>query len=167
MKTGEKAIYGSIVVLFLGSVLVTVFKDTDIKEEGKIPFYSTASNELQQHASQLMKELDCRSCHSIWTVRNPMRSVPAPPLDGLGSLRDEQWFYEYFSAQDPQSIIPSRLKEEYRMPSYAHLAEEDRRTLAAFMSSLKVEDWYLEETRKREYEKLTGKPYPVSEAKQP
>jgi len=27
------------------------------------------------------------------------------------------------------------------------------------MASLKVEDWYLEETKKRAYEKLTGKEY--------
>jgi hypothetical protein len=88
-----------------------------------------------------------------------MQTVPAPALDGIGSLRSEKFFYEYFSAEDPKTILPSRLKEEFQMPSYAHLPEEDRRILAAYMSSLKVEDWYLEETRKREYEKLTGKKY--------
>lgn len=47
------------------------------------------------------------------------------------------------------------------MPSYAHLPEQDRKVLAAYMASLKVKDWYLEETKKAEYEKLTGKDYPA------
>ena len=42
------------------------------------------------------------------------------------------------------------------MPSYAHLPEQERRLLAQYMASLKVEDWYLEATKKAEYEKLTG-----------
>jgi sulfur-oxidizing protein SoxX len=89
-----------------------------------------------------------------------MEFVPAPILDGMGSLHDEAWFFQYFSAPDPQKILPSRLKPEYRMPSYAQLPEHDRRLLAQYMASLKVQDWYLQETRKAEYEKLTGKEYP-------
>jgi sulfur-oxidizing protein SoxX len=42
------------------------------------------------------------------------------------------------------------------MPSYAHLSENERRLLARYMASLRVQDWYLEETRKAEHEKLTG-----------
>ena len=45
------------------------------------------------------------------------------------------------------------------MPSYAQLPESERRLLASYMASLKVKDWYLEETRKAEFEKLTGKEY--------
>ncbi len=86
--------------------------------------------------------------------------VPAPALDGIGSVRDEAWFYAYFSSPDPQAVLPSRLKPEFRMPSYLYLKEQDRRTLAAYMASLRVKDWYLEETKKAEYEKLTGKDYP-------
>jgi len=61
----------------------------------------------------------------------------------------------------PQSAgnIAFRLKLEYRMPSYAQLPENERRLLASYMASLKVQDWYLEETRKAEYVKLTGKEY--------
>jgi len=92
----------------------------------------------------------------LWTVRDLIKAVPAPILDGIGSLHDESWFYQYFSAVNPQSILPSRLKAEYRMPSYAHLSENERRLLARYMASLKVQDWYLEETRKAEHEKLTG-----------
>lgn len=124
-----------------------------------IPFYSTASAELARAGSSLYRRLECKSCHTLWTVRNMFESVPAPALDGIGSLRDEQWFYNYFSAVDPQTILPTRLKPQYRMPSYAQLSEQERRTLAAYMASLKVQDWYLEQTRKAEYEKLTGKPY--------
>ncbi|MEO7558320.1 MAG: c-type cytochrome [Gammaproteobacteria bacterium] len=126
-----------------------------------IPFYSTASPALSRAGSDIYRSLRCKDCHSLWTVRNMLEFVPAPALDGIGSLRNEAWFYAYFSAQNPQSILPTRLKQEYQMPSYAHLPEQDRRVLAAYMASLKVKDWYLEETKKAEYEKLTGKDYPA------
>ena len=48
------------------------------------------------------------------------------------------------------------------MPSLASLPEAERRTLAKYMASLKVKDWYLESTRAAEYEKLTGKEYSAS-----
>ena len=88
-----------------------------------------------------------------------MQAVPAPSLDGMGSIRDEAWLYAYFSAEDPQSIVPSRLKPRFRMPSFATMPEEDRRILAKYIASLKVKDWYLQETKKSAYEKLTGKEY--------
>ena len=71
-------------------------------------------------------------------MKSVFESVPAPALDGIGSLRTEEWFYHYFSVPDPQSILPSRLKPEYRMPSLADLPEADRRALAQYMASLKV-----------------------------
>jgi hypothetical protein len=45
------------------------------------------------------------------------------------------------------------------MPSYADISEKDRHTLAGYIASLKVQDWYLEQTKKAEYEKLTGMEY--------
>jgi hypothetical protein len=51
------------------------------------------------------------------------------------------------------------LKKEYQMPSYAALPETDRKLLAQYLSSLKVKDWYLDQTKKAEYEKLTGVEY--------
>ncbi len=161
MRKGEKWIYGAIILIviaFMGRNLIQQL-DPANKDPG-IPYYSTASPELEQHGSELYHRLNCKHCHSLWTIRDVMEFVPAPALDGIGSIRSEQWFYDYLSAENPQSILPSRLKEEYRMPSYAHLTDQERHTLAAYLASLKVEDWYLDETRQREYEKLTGKPYP-------
>ncbi len=132
------------------------------QEEGEdpgIPFYSTADKALQDAGAKLYKKYDCRDCHTIWGVRNPMQSVPSPSLDGIGSLKTEEWLFEYFSAPNPQEILPSRLKAEYQMPSFADLPEDERRTLARYFASLKVEDWYLEEVKKSEYEKLTGRSY--------
>jgi len=37
------------------------------------------------------------------------------------------------------------LKPEYRMPSFKDMPETDRRVLARYLASLKVEDWYLDE----------------------
>lgn len=156
MKRGEKAILAGIAVLVIG---VSAFNLATRQPDRGIPYRSTASQDLASAATEIYRRNDCKDCHSLWTERDMLQSVPAPKLDGIGSLRSEQWFYDYFSAPDPQKILPSRLKKKYRMPSYAHLPEQERRTLARYMASLKVDDWYLEETRKSEYEKLTGKPY--------
>lgn len=168
MRKGEKGIFLLIGVVLVVFYAINVYRQS--QEEGPdkgIPFYSTASVELEKSAMELIRELDCRDCHSLWSIKNIMQSVPTPPLDGLGSLHEEQFFYDYLSAEDPQAIIPTRLKAEYQMPSFADLSEQERRTLAAYLSSLKVEDWYLGEVKKREYEKLTGKEYqPNKEAPQ-
>ena len=158
LRAGEKGILIFIVVLVVGLMGYRAIRAMSDKDPG-VPFYTTATPELKRQAETLYKQLGCSKCHALWMVRNMMESVPAPALDGIGSLRGEQWFYSYFSAENPQSILPSRLKPEYRMPSYAHLPDEERRILAAYMASLKVEPWYLEQTKKAEFEKLTGKKY--------
>src|SRR5450756_1461575 len=71
-------------------------------------------------------------------------------------LRTETWLYEYLSSPNPQVVLPSRLKKEYQMPSYATLPEGERHLLAQYLASLKVKDWYFDQTKKAEYEKLTG-----------
>lgn len=160
MKKGEKGILIGIVIFSLVAMGVKTWMTSHEKEKDPgIPFYSTASEELASKASALYRKYNCRDCHSLWGLRNIMQAVPAPSLDGMGSLRDEEWLFTYFSAEDPQSIIPSRLKPRFRMPSYAKIPEADRRMLASYISSLKVKDWYLDETKKSAYEKLTGKEY--------
>lgn len=160
MKRGEKVVLAVIAVIVLGLMGRNLFRIESKHEVDKgIPYYSTATAELTRDAMNVYHHNGCKGCHSLWTVRNMMESVPAPILDGIGSIRNEEWFYQYFSAENPQTILPSRLKLEYRMPSYAKLPEHDRRLLASYMASLKVQDWYLQETRKAEYEKLTGKEF--------
>jgi hypothetical protein len=160
MKKGEKGILLGIVVFSVVAMSVKAWVDSqDTEKDPGIPFYSTASEELATKASVLYRKYNCRDCHALWGLRNIMQAVPAPSLDGMGSLRDEGWLYNYFSAKDPQSIIPSRLKPRFRMPSYADIPDADRKMLARYISSLKVKDWYLEESKKSAYEKLTGKEY--------
>jgi len=160
MRKGEKGILIGIGIFVVLSVAVKAFLVSQQEEKDPgIPFYSTASHELASKSSALYRKYNCRDCHSLWGVRNIMQAVPAPALDGMGSFHDEQWLYDYFSAEDPQSIVPSRLKPRFRMPSFADIPEEDRRMLAQYIASLKVKDWYLEEARKSRYEKLTGKEY--------
>lgn len=157
MRRGEKWILITIaaLILFLMGRNAYNLATNEIENTG-IPFYTDASQELISEGTLLYKRLHCLECHSLWTLKNPLRTVPAPILDGMGSLRTEQWLYDYFSAPDPQQILKSRLKPRYRMPSYAHLSEQELRTLAAYMASLKVEDWYLDELKRAEYRKLTG-----------
>lgn len=157
MRAGEKWILSIMVVLVSAAMVWNFLKQRDSTEQDReIPFYTDAAPELVLSASDIYKRHNCKSCHTLWTLRDIMRSVPAPALDGIGSLRSEEWFYQYFSAENPQQIVPSRLKQEYQMPSFAHLPEEERRTLAAYMASLKVKDWYLEEARLAHCRKLTG-----------
>jgi hypothetical protein len=161
MRSGERLIAGAIGIVVLAAVGKAIFLDSDTvtKDKGReeIPFYSTADDATARAASDLYRELQCRNCHAIWAVKNIMESVPAPSLDGIGSIRSEEWLYNYFSAENPQAMLPSRLKKNYQMPSYAHLKESERRLLARYFASMKVKDWYLEQTRKAEHKKLTGK----------
>jgi len=156
MRKGEKLIIG----LMVASVAILIAVKVSKHEEGVdpgIPFYSTASPELTSTASQLMRDNKCKECHSLWATKDMTIAVPAPALDGMGMFRDEEWLYNYFSAKVPQDMLSTRLKPQYRMPSYSYLSEQERRDLAAYIASLKVEDWYLEETNKARQEKLTGK----------
>jgi sulfur-oxidizing protein SoxX len=165
MKRGEALILATIGVVVAGLMARNVISlHTAGQQDPGIPFYTTANPGLMREAGDLYRSNDCRHCHSLWTVKSPLESVPAPALDGIGSLRSEEWFYKYFSALDPQSLLPSRLKLEYRMPSLAALTDAERHTLAKYMASLKVKDWYLDGTRAAEYEKLTGKAYPGAHA---
>ncbi|MGA2189748.1 MAG: c-type cytochrome [Steroidobacteraceae bacterium] len=163
MKRGEALILATMGLLVAGLMVRNAISlRSDGQPDRGIPFYSTANPDLARMGGDLYRSNSCRQCHSLWSVKSPFESVPAPSLDGIGSLRSEQWLYDYFSAPDPQRILPSRLKSEYRMPSLKDLPEADRRTLAQYMASLKVKDWYLDGTRAAEYEKLTGKAYPGS-----
>lgn len=158
MKSGEKFVLASVGALLLFGIVRSQVH-VEEKHEKDIPFYSTASADVASRAMDVYRDNGCKSCHTLWTSQDMTQNVPAPMMDGIGSIRTEAWFYEYLSAAEPQLIIPSRLKKQYRMPSFASMPEADRRLLASYLASLKVQDWYLEETRKAEYEKLTGLVY--------
>ncbi len=161
MRRGEKGILLVIALIVGGTMLKNLWFVTHDKTVDRgLPFYSTMQKDEEKKAMRLISDNQCRDCHSLWGGEASfMRNVPAPRLDGIGSIRDEEWFYNYLSSKDPQSILPSRLKKEFSMPSYASLPEAERREMAKYLASLKVKDWYLTETRKAEYEKLTGNTY--------
>lgn len=164
MRKGEKGIFIAMGISVLILIGVKIYQNSKHTEpDAGIPYFTTASKSLTASAARIMKEGNCKSCHSLWGTRELTQAVPAPPLDGMGYFRDEEWLFNYFSAENPQDILETRLKPEYRMPSFAKLPEQDRRDLAKYIASLQVEDWYLEETKKRRYEKLTGKDYKGSD----
>jgi hypothetical protein len=156
MKKGEKWILAIIGISIVSLSAINYVQKRAQKIDPGIPFFSTSSGELSRKATELIRRENCRDCHSLWTIRDPLQSVPAPMLDGIGILHDEEWFYRYFSATDPQAILPSRLKPQYRMPSYAQLPEQERRMLAQYMASLKAKDWYRDRVVKAEHSVLTG-----------
>jgi sulfur-oxidizing protein SoxX len=157
MRKGERWILAVIGISIVSLALVNYARNRGEKPDPGIPFYTTSSEEFSGQATKLIKREHCRDCHTLWTLKNILQSVPAPMLDGIGSLHDEEWFYRYFSAENPQVIISSRLKPQYSMPSYARLPEQDRRMLAKYMASLKVKKWYLDRLKKAEHRALTGK----------
>lgn len=160
MKRGEAVILATMGVIVAGLMVRNAINlHSSSQHDPGIPFFSTADRALARQAGDIYRANNCRQCHALWTVKSAFESVPAPALDGIGSLRSEEWLYRYFSAANPQDILPSRLKPEYRMPSFADLPDEQRRVLAKYMASLKVKDWYLDSVRAAEYEKLTGKEY--------
>jgi len=154
------SVINTLILLFVAALAVAIFqsiiKPSPQSGDKGLPFYSTADKQLTRSGSDLYHSLQCRNCHAIWSVKSLYQTVPAPSLDGIGSLRNEDWLYHYFSAGNPQSILPSRLKKKYRMPSYAHLTEAERHLLARYFASLRVKNWYLDETIRAEQKKLTG-----------
>lgn len=157
MRRGEKTILILTLLVVVGLMAWNFQRQrAGTANDSSIPFYSDASAELSQAAGELIRQHECRSCHTLWTLRDMLRRVPAPALDGIGSLRDREWLFAYLSAPNPQEILPSRLKKEFQMPSYASLAEDERRILADYLASLRVKDWYLQETRAAECRALTG-----------
>ena len=158
MKRGEKAILALIGVFLVVGVIRSMLH-VEGKHDREIPFYTTATHDLSVKGMAIYNKNGCSVCHSLWTMKDILESVPAPMLDGIGSLRSEAWLYAYLSSPDPQSILPTRLKKKWSMPSYASMPDGDRHLIAQYLASLKVKDWYLEQTKKSEYEKLTGKDY--------
>ena len=158
MRRGEKAVLLFIVLAVTAGVARPLLHGEE-RHDREIPFYSTATPAAARDAMDVYRKYGCRECHSLWTLRDMTQAVPAPMLDGIGSLRSESWLYDYLSSQNPQAILPSRLKLKYRMPSYASLSEGERLKLASYLASLQVKDWYLEQTKKEVFEKLTGKEY--------
>ena len=155
MRRGERLILWG-VALLVAAALVRALLVKSGSRDREVPFYSTAPAEVARPASDLIRKYRCKDCHSLFTVRDLMQAVPSPMLDGMGSLQSRDWLFDYLSASDPQRILPSRMKPQYRMPSYAGLPQGERALLADYLASLKVKDWYLQETRRLEHEKLTG-----------
>lgn len=166
MRKGERLILVGMAVLVIGLMIFNGRRQSEVSQSEKdLPFYTTASTKLNREAMSVYRKYECKSCHSLWTVKDMLRTVPAPALDGIGSLRDREWLATYLASPDPQSILPSRLKPEFRMPSYAHMATDERRVLVDYLASLKVKDWYLPEVKRAECRKLTGSDCPTVDSK--
>jgi len=159
MRKGDWLIAGLLALVVVAAIGKGIYDTKNPMNDKGIPFYSTASESVQLAGADLYRDIGCRDCHTIWGIKNIMETVPAPSLDGIGSLRSEAWLYKYFSAKNPRDIIPTRLKLKYSMPSYASLPESERRLLAQYFAGMKVKNWYLQEVKASEYKKLTGNPY--------
>ena len=116
MRKGEIGIFAVMGLVVLATAAIKGYnKSTEEEPDKGIPFYTTASDDLAKQARALFSKYNCHACHSLWTKKSIMQNVPAPALDGLGSIRSEEWFYNYFSAESPQDILPTRLKKEFQI----------------------------------------------------
>lgn len=157
MRKGEKGILGGMAVVVVALMIYNGVRQQEVStQEKELPFYTTADLELNRQAMTVYRKYECKSCHSLWTVKDMLRTVPAPALDGIGSLRSRDWLARYLTAKDPQAMLPSRLKPEFRMPSYSDMPEGERTLLVDYLASLRVKDWYLPELKRAECRKLTG-----------
>jgi len=155
VRRGERIILWAVAAVLAAGLARALMLKSGARDK-EIPFYSAAPPETARAAMDLYRKYRCKDCHSLYTLRDMLQAVPAPMLDGIGSLRSRDWLFAYLSSPDPQQILPSRLKPQYRMPSFAALPVDERNLLADYLASLKVKDWYLQETRRLEHEKLTG-----------
>ena len=98
MRRGEAVILATIGVVVAGVMVRNAISLHSRAPAGPraFPFYSTAIRRLARAAGDLYRSNNCRQCHSLWTVKSAFESVPAPALDGIGSLRSEEWFYQLF-----------------------------------------------------------------------
>ncbi|MGB8517247.1 MAG: cytochrome c, partial [Gallionella sp.] len=85
MKRGEQAVLAVIGIVLLAGVVRSRMIVPDVHDKD-IPFYSSASPEIASKATDIIRNQNCKSCHSLWTLKDTTQSVPAPMLDGIGSL---------------------------------------------------------------------------------
>ncbi len=165
MRKGERNILVGITRTVVSWMILSgLRKKRERKKDRPLPFYTTSTDQQNRQAMDIYRRYDCKSCHALWTVKDIMRTVPAPALDGIGSLKSRDWLYRYLSSDNPQDILPSRLKAEFRMPSYASMPKDELNILVDYLASLKAKDWYLEDLRRSECRKLTGEECPQFKA---
>ncbi len=104
-------------------------------EEDYNPYYQEIT-EASEKGHQVYRKYECYKCHRIIG----MGHLPGPKLDGLASRRSREWLENYLTSPDPQKIIPSRFKKEFRMPSYASMPKKEREQLLDYLLSLKMKE---------------------------
>ncbi|MEQ1583540.1 MAG: cytochrome c, partial [Candidatus Nitrotoga sp.] len=69
MKPGEKIVFVVIAIVVIGFMGRNLWRLNTIQEVDKgIPYFSTASATLERAATDIYRQQNCKSCHSLWTV---------------------------------------------------------------------------------------------------
>jgi cytochrome c2 len=74
---------------------------------------------------QVLRQQGCIACHMIGLQGGTL----GPSLSNVGGRRNEEWLHEQLIA--PQAAVPGNY-----MPSYAHLTQQERNGLVAYLSTL-------------------------------
>ncbi|MDH4228696.1 MAG: cytochrome c [Nitrospirota bacterium] len=130
MKKGENVVWGVAGLITLAAVgmgYVAYNAPPQVMPTYQLDSPAAARGEM------VYREQGCSSCHKIWDLG----SSRGGPLDGIGSRRDAEWLSRYLGAENPQILLPSTRKRIYQMPSFAHVPEDRRADLVAYLSSLK------------------------------
>lgn len=111
-----------------GNIVVLPFEEPSFESERneqtfvKIPI----NKALVKRGREVFRNSACLNCHRVGSLG---KSRVGPDLDGVGKKHpDPRWLMDFL--KDPKS------KGVTRMPSFAHLSEEDRIALVEYLRSL-------------------------------
>jgi hypothetical protein len=140
LKTGEKILFGFVVVFMLVAIENYVALEWYRKASNKVLFpirthYDFAGDGFK--GSELFRTYNCTLCHRA--VGNGTNM--GLNLDGIGSLRDEGTLYRFL--KDPEATYPSRTIDHGPPPKDAayvsKIPEADLHKIAVFLSQLKAD----------------------------
>jgi len=140
LKTGEKILFGFVVVFTLVAIENYVALEWYRKASNKVLFpirthYDFAGDGFK--GSELFRTYNCTLCHRA--VGNGTNM--GVDLDGIGSVHDEAFLYRFL--KDPEATYPSRTLDHGPPPKDAayvsNLPDTDLHKIAVFLSQLKAD----------------------------
>jgi cbb3-type cytochrome oxidase cytochrome c subunit len=91
--------------------------------------YGYAESAAANLGETIYKRESCRDCHQVFGNG----STSGPKLDGIGALRSDSMLKAYLL--DPSPVVGDKIYR-VKMPSYAHLNQDDRDALVAYLLAL-------------------------------
>lgn len=138
LKQGEKILFG-IVVAFIIMAALSYAALEAVRLNSDKPIFASKTHftlsEEGRRGSEIFRKSRCTSCHRA--MRNGTNMGLS--LDGVGSLRSQQWLYSFL--RDPEKTYGAPTVDHGQAPKEAayvmYLPKEDLHALSVFISELK------------------------------